>query len=81
MYDSLYLYTKILFTAMYNWSVDENLFQKENPEAYKVWKIEQMINYGLGDEKLDRDMLKKYWDKLRIDPITYQYLKFILWPE
>jgi len=31
----------------YNWSVDEKKFKKEDPKAYKIWRIQQMINYGL----------------------------------
>ena len=35
---------------MYNWSVDEKNFKKEDPQGYKIWKLEQLINYGLGEE-------------------------------
>jgi len=65
---------------MYNWSVDEKRFKKENPESYKIWKLEQMINYGLGGGKLDKDLVKKYWKKLFMDQITKKYLQFLLWP-
>ncbi|MBI4160115.1 hypothetical protein HY504_03030 [Candidatus Wolfebacteria bacterium] len=64
---------------MYNWSVDEEKAKKANPEAYRIWRLEQMINLGLGDDKLDRSMLKKYWDKLLIDKPTRDYLAFLLW--
>ena len=65
---------------MYNWSVDEKRFKKENPESYKIWKLEQMINHGLGGGKLDKDLVKKYWKKLFMDQITKKYLQFLLWP-
>ena len=29
---------------MYNWSVDEKKFKKEDPEGYKIWKLEQGKN-------------------------------------
>ena len=45
---------------MYNWSVDEKLFKKEDPEGYKIWRIEQLINYGLDGEKLDEKIVKKF---------------------
>ncbi len=66
---------------MYNWSVDEKLFKKEDPEGYKIWKIEQMINWGLGNEKLNERLVRKYWKKLFMDPLTRNYLEFLLWPK
>ena len=39
---------------MYNWSVDEKQFKKADPEAYKLWRLEQMINFGTGEEKLNK---------------------------
>ena len=39
---------------MKNWSVDEKQL-KQYPEKYKLWKMEQLINYGLDeDEKLGK---------------------------
>ena len=64
---------------MYNWSVDEKQLKK-HPEQYKIWKLEQMINWGLGGEKLDEKLLRKYWKKLFMDKPTRDYLKFLLWP-
>jgi len=66
---------------MYNWSVDEKKFKKEDPEGYRIWKLEQMINYGLGGKKLDKKLVVKYWKKLFIDEITKKYLEFLLWPQ
>lgn len=64
---------------MYNWSVDEKQLKKY-PEQYAIWKLEQMINWGLGGEKLDEKLLRKYWRKLFLDPIKKRYLFFLLWP-
>lgn len=66
---------------MYNWSIDEEKFKEKDPEAYKIWRLEQMINYGLGGDKLDAAELKKYWNKLNTDELTRKYLEFLLWPE
>jgi len=68
---------------MYNWSVDEKKFKKEDPEGYKIWKLEQMINYGEPGEKLDKKLVKKYWNKIRekIDPAYREFLEFLLWPK
>lgn len=66
---------------MYNWSVDEEKFKKEDPERYKIWKLEQMINYGLDKEKLKEKEVKKFWSKIkdRIDPHKKLLLEFLLW--
>ena len=44
---------------MYNWSTDTRELQK-NPELYAIWKLEQLINYGLNGEKIQEKDLKKY---------------------
>lgn len=66
---------------MYNWSVDEKRFKKENPEGYKIWRLQQMINYGLANEKLDEKEVRKHWRKLFMDEPTRKYLEFLLWPK
>ena len=66
---------------MYNWSVDEKKFKKEDPDGYKIWQLEQMINWGLGGEKLKEAVLRRLWKKLFLDPEKKEYLKFLLWPK
>lgn len=63
---------------MYNWSVDIKKLKKD-PEKFIVWKLEQSINYGLGDDKLNLKEIKKYFKKLNIDPDKRAYLNFILY--
>ena len=65
---------------MYNWSVDEKRFKKEDPEGYEIWRLEQMINWGLGGEKLNALLVRKYWKRLFMDQVTRNYLRFLLWP-
>ncbi|OGK18911.1 hypothetical protein A3D80_01480 [Candidatus Roizmanbacteria bacterium RIFCSPHIGHO2_02_FULL_40_13b] len=65
---------------MYNWSTDTTAFKKY-PEKYAIWRLEQLINYGLDGKKLDRRLVIKYWDKLRIDMKYRAYLQFLLWPK
>ena len=65
---------------MYNWSVDTTRL-KQIPEEYTIWKLEQLINYGLNDEKLSENDLKRYWDRLRIDPERKKILQMWLWPK
>lgn len=62
---------------MYNWSTDEKTL-KEDPEAYAIWKLEQMVNFGLGGEKLNSSELKKYWSRLSLDPARRKFLELLL---
>ncbi|OGG95750.1 hypothetical protein A2V95_02150 [Candidatus Kuenenbacteria bacterium RBG_16_41_7] len=66
---------------MYNWSVDEKQFKKVDPEGYKIWRLEQSINYGLNNEKISEKLVKKLWEKLFLDPETKLFLEFLLWPK
>ena len=62
---------------MYNWSIDEaNL--KKFPQEHTIWKLEQLRNFGLGKEKINKRLLKKNINKLHIDPNKKKYLKFLL---
>lgn len=62
---------------MYNWSVDIKNFKKY-PEQYNIWRLEQLINFGLGNEKIEKKDLIKYFNKLKIDSSKKRYLKFLL---
>lgn len=64
---------------MYNWSTDIKTLSKF-PKKYTVWKLEQLINFGLNGQRLDPKELKKYWNQLKIDPLYRKYLHFLLWP-
>ena len=64
---------------MYNWSVDIKQLKK-HPQKYAIWKLEQMVNFGLGGEKINKNQLKKYWNFLKLDPKKKKYLEFLLWP-
>ncbi|MDP2656012.1 MAG: hypothetical protein Q8P11_00390 [bacterium] len=62
---------------MYNWSTDTTELKK-NTENYAIWKLEQMVSFGLSDQKLDKNLLKKYFDTLAIDPGRKAFLSFLL---
>lgn len=68
---------------MYNWSVDEEKFKAEDPKGYKIWKLEQQINFGEPGEKISEKLIRKYWGKIkdRIDPLYREFLEFLLWPK
>ena len=65
---------------MHNWSVDEKELKK-HPEKYALWRLEQLINYGLDGEKLDREEVKRLWPKIkdRLDPYKKRVLEYLLW--
>ena len=68
---------------MINWNTDEKLFKKKYPKDYKLWRLTQLINYGLDGEKLDREEVIKAWPQIkdRLDPDLKNYLNFLLWPK
>ncbi|MBI2426587.1 MAG: hypothetical protein HYV34_01955 [Candidatus Kerfeldbacteria bacterium] len=62
---------------MHNWSTDENSLKK-NPEAHAIWKLEQLVNFGLDGERLKISELKKYWSRLKLDPARKRFLELLL---
>ena len=65
---------------MYNWSVmGEQL--KNDTEKYTIWRLEQLINFGLSGEKINRQDLEKYWLKINIDPDRRKFLDILLYGE
>ncbi len=67
-------------TNMYNWSTDTKK-QKKNAEKYAAWRLEQMINYGLDGEKLNREEVCEMWDNIKdnLDPYKKRALEYLLW--
>lgn len=66
---------------MINWSVDEKKFKRENPKEYRLWRLTQLINYGLDGEKLDREEVKAAWPKIKdsLDPYAKRLIEYLLW--
>ncbi len=62
---------------MRNWSVDIKKIRK-NKEKYAIWKLEQMVNFGLEGKKIKRSELKKYWKILNIDPAKRKFLSLFI---
>lgn len=62
---------------MKNWSTDITELQKD-PEKFSVWRLEQLINFGLDDEKIDLDELREYWDRVHIDPYKRKFLSLFI---
>ncbi len=69
---------------MWNWSTDEKTFKKKYPKEYRLWRLVQLINYGLDEgEKLDREEVKKAWPKIKdqLDPNKAVYIRYLLWEQ
>jgi hypothetical protein len=65
---------------MYNWSTDIKELKKDK-KKYAIWRLEQLVNFGLGKEKLSKSALKKNWPDLNLDASKKKYLKMLLWPK
>lgn len=63
---------------MYNWSVDENQLKK-SPEKYAIWRLEQLLNFGLNGEKIKKSILLKYLPDLHIDPARREFIHLLLY--
>jgi hypothetical protein len=65
---------------MRNWSVDTTELKKDKKQ-YAIWRLEQMVNFGLAGKKISSQEIKKYWKSLDLDHAKKSYLKMILWPK
>ncbi|OGH87509.1 MAG: hypothetical protein A3J93_03185 [Candidatus Magasanikbacteria bacterium RIFOXYC2_FULL_42_28] len=63
---------------MRNWSTDLKELKKDKKQ-YTIWRLEQLVNFGLGKEKLSRKQLVDNWSVLHLDPKKKKYLKLLLW--
>lgn len=70
-------YTIGMKNGTQHWSVDETELKK-NPESYTIWKLEQRINYGLGEGRIKKSELIKYWEQIDIDPFKRKALSLAL---
>jgi len=66
---------------MLNWNTDEQTFKKLRPQEYQLWRLTQLINYGLDGEKLDEQEVRSAWPKIkeRLNPDKRKVLEFFLW--
>ncbi|PIS21789.1 hypothetical protein COT51_00915 [candidate division WWE3 bacterium CG08_land_8_20_14_0_20_41_15] len=63
---------------MYNWNTEASSFGKKKPD-FIIWKLNQLINFGLNGEKINFDLVKKYWKKLTLDPNRKKFLQALIW--
>ena len=62
------------------WDYDEKELKKT--EKGRILMLERLINYGVylkDKNRLPISLVRKYWDKLRLEPRRRRFLKFIIW--
>jgi hypothetical protein len=62
---------------MNNWSVDTKKLKKDK-KKYTIWKLEQMVNFGLNNKQLNRKELNKNWSFLNLDPLKKKFLSLFI---
>lgn len=62
---------------MKNWSTNTSELEKDK-EKFSTWRLEQLINFGLGKEKISLDELRTYWDVVHIDPFKRKFLSLFI---
>lgn len=67
--------------SMINWNTDEEKFKIKHPKEYKLWRLTQLINYGLDGEKLDKKEVIVAWPKIknRLDPYKKRAMEYLIW--
>lgn len=60
------------------WDYDVNKLKKT--EAGRILILERQINYGVDKgEKIKLSLVKKYWNKLQLDPLRKKLFKLLIW--
>lgn len=62
---------------MNNWSSDLTKWDKKSDE-YQIWRLEQLINFGLGEEKISMETYQKYKKSIKIDSEKQHFLSFLI---
>lgn len=60
------------------WDYTKTEYEKQK-NADPVWHLERLINYGLKNEKLNKKLLEKNLDKLKIPENRREFLKLVLY--
>ena len=62
---------------MKHWSVDVEELKKDK-DAYAIWSLEQAINFGISQGKINTTQLKKYWNRLDLDSKKKKFMELLL---
>lgn len=60
------------------WDYAKEEYNKQ-AKADPVWHLERLINYGLGEERIDRKLLEKHLHELKIPDDRRIFLELLLW--
>ncbi len=60
---------------MFNWNTDVKGMKKGERS---IWKLEQLINFGLNGSKVNLKAMKKNWKKLKLDPKRKRFMKLFM---
>jgi len=61
---------------------DYDISELKNTESGRVKILERMINYGVypsDNEKISLKLVKKYWDKLELEPKRKRLFELLIW--
>lgn len=62
----------------YLWDYDEAELQKTESGRIKI--LERKINFGTNNhEKIKKEEVRKYWDKLHLFPLQKRLFELLLW--
>ncbi len=67
-------------TMKNHWSVNTKELEK-HPEGFAIWKLEQWVNWGIGEAFVKKSDLIKYWNKLDIDQWKRKALSLALFSD
>ena len=72
----LYFFTSSWYIiTMHNWDYPRN----NNQQTDEIWRLERLLQYGLGGEKIDRALLEENFKMLHIPDNTKAFLELLLW--
>jgi len=77
MCENKFSYIPPSLIIMKNWSTDTKKLKK-NKEKFAIWKLEQLINFGLGKNKIKKSQLKKYWNHITIDAAKRKFFSLFV---
>jgi len=60
------------------WDYTEEAY-REQAAADERWHLERLLRYGLGDERINPQLLKKYWKELQMPEEMRAFLELLLW--
>lgn len=60
---------------MHNWDYPKDT----NQQIDEIWRLERLLQYGLGNEKINRAVLERNFNALHIPEHTKTFLELLLW--